>query len=351
MKFITTVLCAFAWSMVGVEAVLDDFYCGDQNCYDVLGVPSTAKPKEIMKAYRSLAKKYHPDVRRQEPDDEKRRAMEDAYIMLNKAYETLNTVESRKEYDGIVADSFRYRVLKRKYYGGGKNVYIHPVVPILLILIAGSVLQQLNRKSMMGREKRRCMTEVFQNEKWLAETAGKIEAANLKEEMAKLKKSNKAQWEKRALKLNPVEFILHVKPVQTEEIFAVQAIKFPYTAAIFLMQFIADYGKAGGKLTRAEKIKRTANALGFSEAQLIRNTDKTIISDGENLGDLNDLLKLKLWKSKNLDAWQKEKMEAILKKIPKQNREQYRKQMEQERKDARASAGMAAFNKQFSKLD
>ena len=47
MKFFSAAVCALAWSLVGVEAVLDDLYCGDLNCYDVLGVASTAKPVSL----------------------------------------------------------------------------------------------------------------------------------------------------------------------------------------------------------------------------------------------------------------------------------------------------------------
>lgn len=330
--------------MVGVQAVLDDFYCGDENCYDVLGVSATAKPKEISKAFRALSKKFHPDIRKQEPDDEKRREMENSYLMLNKAYETLNSVEKRKEYDAIVADGFRYRVLKRKYYGGGKNVFIHPLVPVILVLAGGSLLQHLNRNNMMAREKRRCMAEIYRNKKWLDDTAAKIVQANMEEEMAQLKKTNESEWEKRAFEINPVELILHVHPVKTDEIFALQVIKFPYTAVMFLVSFASEYRKPEEKLKRADKITKTANALGIPEVELIRCTDKTILSDMEkNLGDLDDLLKKKLWKPKNMNSWLSDRMEQELKKIPKQQRATARREMLKRQKSAKAETPFRAF--------
>ncbi|NQX93029.1 MAG: J domain-containing protein [Flavobacteriales bacterium] len=57
--------------------------------YHVLGLKSNASDDEIKRAYRSLAKKYHPDVS-QEPDARKR------FIEINKAYLILKDPENRK---------------------------------------------------------------------------------------------------------------------------------------------------------------------------------------------------------------------------------------------------------------
>lgn len=61
--------------------------------YDVLGVPKNADEKEIRKAYRKLARKYHPDLN---PDDKK---AEDRFKRINEAYELLSDAEDRKKYD------------------------------------------------------------------------------------------------------------------------------------------------------------------------------------------------------------------------------------------------------------
>ncbi len=70
--------------------------------YDVLGVPRNTSPEEIKKAFRKLARKYHPDVSA-EPDAENR------FKELNTAYEVLNDPEKRARYDrfghaGVNAD-------------------------------------------------------------------------------------------------------------------------------------------------------------------------------------------------------------------------------------------------------
>ena len=53
--------------------------------YEVLGVSKTATDEEIKKAYRKLAKKYHPDAN---PDNKEE--AEAKFKEVNEAYETLS---------------------------------------------------------------------------------------------------------------------------------------------------------------------------------------------------------------------------------------------------------------------
>ncbi len=64
-----------------------------EDYYQALGVNRTASPDEIQKAYRKLARKYHPDMN---PDDA---AAKKKFQEVQKAYETLNDPEKRKKYD------------------------------------------------------------------------------------------------------------------------------------------------------------------------------------------------------------------------------------------------------------
>ena len=57
--------------------------------YAILGVSRTATADEIKKAYRKLARQYHPDVN---PEDA---AAEDKFKELNEAYEVLSDTEKR----------------------------------------------------------------------------------------------------------------------------------------------------------------------------------------------------------------------------------------------------------------
>jgi len=61
--------------------------------YKVLGIDKTASPDAIKKAYRKLARKYHPDVN---PDDEEAKKK---FQEINEANEVLTDPEKRKKYD------------------------------------------------------------------------------------------------------------------------------------------------------------------------------------------------------------------------------------------------------------
>ena len=66
--------------------------------YSVLGISKTATKAEIKKAYRSLAKKYHPDKTNSNS------ALEEKFKEVSEAYEVLSNDENRKKYDELGAN-------------------------------------------------------------------------------------------------------------------------------------------------------------------------------------------------------------------------------------------------------
>ena len=67
--------------------------------YEVLGVPKTASQEEIKSAFRKLAKKYHPDVSKEENAAEKFKECQEAYAVLSDE-------NKRKQYDQFGHSAF-----------------------------------------------------------------------------------------------------------------------------------------------------------------------------------------------------------------------------------------------------
>jgi len=79
-----------------------------RDCYEVLGVSRDATEKEIKKAYKRLAMKYHPD--RTKGDD----ALEEKFKEVKEAYEILNDPHKRAAFDQYGHDG-----VNQQGHGGG----------------------------------------------------------------------------------------------------------------------------------------------------------------------------------------------------------------------------------------
>src|SRR3954469_11172304 len=65
---------------------------GSADYYKVLGVDKKASQEDIKKAYRKLARQYHPDTN-------KDAGAEERFKQISEAYDTLGDPEKRKKYD------------------------------------------------------------------------------------------------------------------------------------------------------------------------------------------------------------------------------------------------------------
>jgi curved DNA-binding protein len=88
--------------------------------YKVLGVDKKATEAEIKKAYRKLARKYHPDVNPNDKEAEKN------FKEINEANEVLSNAENRKKYDEYGenwqhAEEFEKAKQQQQYHQGGRQ--------------------------------------------------------------------------------------------------------------------------------------------------------------------------------------------------------------------------------------
>ena len=91
----------------------------NKDYYEILGVNKNATDEELKKAYRKLAKKYHPDAN---PDNKKE--AEAKFKEVNEAYETLSNPQKRQMYDQFgTADPSQGFGGAGGPFGGGRYTY------------------------------------------------------------------------------------------------------------------------------------------------------------------------------------------------------------------------------------
>ncbi|MCG7392422.1 J domain-containing protein [Microvirga sp. ACRRW] len=87
-----------------------------RNPYDVLGVSRSASEAEIKKAFRKLAKTYHPDSNQNDPK------AKDKFAEVNSAYEILGDADKRGQFDrGEIDAEGKPRFQGFEGFGGGRG--------------------------------------------------------------------------------------------------------------------------------------------------------------------------------------------------------------------------------------
>lgn len=96
-----------------IKATLNDDY------YDLLGIPKSGSLTEIKRAYKQLARKYHPDVSPPDRVEE----YTNRFIRLHEAYETLSDPSRRAMYDRDMARGLHLTFKARKTYNYYDQVF------------------------------------------------------------------------------------------------------------------------------------------------------------------------------------------------------------------------------------
>lgn len=95
-----------------------------KNYYEILEVSENASKEVIDKAYKVLAKKYHPDLQ----ETKNKKAAEEKIKNLNEAYEVLSNPEKRKNYDDKITrlkeeEERKKQIQHQNYVNNISNVY------------------------------------------------------------------------------------------------------------------------------------------------------------------------------------------------------------------------------------
>ncbi|XP_069096086.1 dnaJ homolog subfamily C member 25 isoform X1 [Pleurodeles waltl] len=122
------------------RGLLEGLYCGARDCYEVLDVGRSASKQEIARAYRHLARLYHPDRYRRQPGDTDQTAHE-KFLLVATAYETLKDEETRKDYDYMLDHPEEYYRHYYHYYSRRLAPKVDVRIVILVTVCAISLFQ------------------------------------------------------------------------------------------------------------------------------------------------------------------------------------------------------------------
>jgi molecular chaperone DnaJ len=89
----------------------------EKDYYDILGVKKSASEDELKKAYRGLAKKFHPDKNKGNKEAENK------FKEISEAYAVLSDTEKREQYDRLGKEAFRGGGPGGNPFAGGANPF------------------------------------------------------------------------------------------------------------------------------------------------------------------------------------------------------------------------------------
>ena len=95
----------------------------NRDYYEVLGIDKNATEADIKRAYRRMARKYHPDLNKEHPKE-----AEENFKKVNEAYHVLSDADKRAQYDQMGHDAFRQAAQN----GGGPDQEVSAELAVLI---------------------------------------------------------------------------------------------------------------------------------------------------------------------------------------------------------------------------
>ncbi|XP_033752697.1 dnaJ homolog subfamily C member 25 homolog [Pecten maximus] len=128
---IVVFICFFPQAL----AMIEGLYCGLENCYEILeNVDRDSTKTDITKAYRRLARKWHPDMHKTKA---KKEEAEQMFTKIANAYEILRDEEQRSDYDYMLDHPDEYLA---NYYNYYRRRYAPKVDPRIVVVVTISII-------------------------------------------------------------------------------------------------------------------------------------------------------------------------------------------------------------------
>lgn len=297
---------------------MEGLYCGKDDCYDVLGVTRESTKMEIARSYRQLAKKFHPDMHR---DEVAKQEAEVQFKRIATAYEILGDNEARQDYDYMLDNPSQYYAHYYRYY----RRRVTPKVDIRLVLIVTiSIISAIQYFSawqrydsaikyfMTVQKYRNRALDMATEEEKAFQRNKRMPKAQQKEETEKL--IRKVIEEKMDIKG------AYAKP-EIMDILWLQLLISPYTIAKFTgwsLRWLWLFTILGRPYGEAEKLYLIRKHMKLGQHQF----------DGVDEAEREEYLELELWKKENYVQWKFEQEEEKKKEMAESGRyKQYRRYM------------------------
>ncbi|XP_072260619.1 dnaJ homolog subfamily C member 25 [Pyxicephalus adspersus] len=308
-----------------VTALIEGLYCGQDVCYDVLGVNREATKAEIARAYRQLAKKYHPDRYR---TNEERETAHNKFLLVATAYETLKDEETRRDYDYMLDHPEEYYRHYYHYYSRRLAPKVDVRIVILVTVCVISIFQFYSWRSSYN-EAIKYLSTVPKYRIQATEIAKQQGLLNRGKEKGKNRKSKEEMREEdeeiiRDIIKNKIDIKGGYQKPQIYDILLFQIVLFPYYLFNYItwyVHWVYRFNIKGEEYGEEEKLFLIRRNMKMSQSQFdsLEEEKKKLFLEEE------------LWKREAYEVYKKEQEEEMKKKMASDPRwKRYRRWMKNE---------------------
>jgi len=290
-------------------------FCGEYNCYDLLGLSPDASLKDIKKAYRKVSLTLHPDKNKDANATE-------VFQLITKAYEILSGNDSRPLFDYYLKNPKDYfKVSGQHYYEILPKSDVRLIVVVVIGLLSWffHTIQYQKYEKIVKYLRSATLNNLTLNNGGTKQTLElykraseiydeKIKELRAKGEKSKVKMTNDPLFEKIVN-----EIVAEVKveggyrKPEWKDLFAVHCVLFPYYIVLWAMKYHRRY-ISKNPLPSEDKLEMARDKIGLFTWEETSDEQKQKFIDME------------IWKDEVYNAWVAEMEAEELKRQSKSNK-------------------------------